>query len=104
MARNADTFASSLKELGKEEEAAAVHLAAVRAEVLGTSESFEKLDQAMEKAQFDSQNSTDLATMEAANAILKDRLSTVEELDAANKDLQNAALDYNLRQASKTNG
>lgn len=104
LAQDADALADSLKELGNEEEAAAVHLAAVRAEVLGTAESFEKLDQAMEKAQLDSQDNMDLATMEAANAILRDRLSTTEELAAANKDLQNAALDYNLRQASKTNG
>ena len=104
LAQDADTLADSLKELGNEEEAAAIHLAAIRAEALGTAESFEELDQAMEKAQFDSQNNTDLATMEAANAILRDRLSTTEELAAAQEDLQNAALDYNLRQASKTNG
>lgn len=93
-----------MKELGNEEEAAAIHLAAIRAETLSTSKSFEELDEAMEKAQFDAQNDADLATMEAANAILKDRLSTTEELAAANETMQNVALDYNLRNLAQTNG
>jgi major membrane immunogen (membrane-anchored lipoprotein) len=45
-----------------------------------------------------------LDAMEAANAILKDRLSTTEEIAAAQEALQNAALDYNLGQMSRTNG
>lgn len=104
LAQDADALADSLRELGNEEEAAAIHLAAIRAEASGTSESFDELSQAMDKAQFNSQNNADLATMEAANAILKDRLSTTEELAAANEDLQNAALDYNLRNLAGTNG
>ena len=45
-----------------------------------------------------------LTTMEAANAILKDRLSTTEEIAAANEAMQNAALDYNISQMSRTAG
>lgn len=104
LTQDADALANSLKELGNEEEAAAVHLAAIRAEASGTSESFDELSQAIDKAQFNSQNNADLATMEAANAILKDRLSTTEELAAANEDLQSASLDYNLRNLAGTNG
>lgn len=104
LAQDANALADSLKELGNEEEAAAVQLAAIKAEALGTSESFDELGQAMDKAQLSSQNSADLATIEAANAILKDRLSTTEELAAANEDLQNASLNYNLRNLAETNG
>lgn len=45
-----------------------------------------------------------LATMEAANAVLKDRLSTTEEIAAANEAMQGAALDYNISQMSRTAG
>jgi hypothetical protein len=45
-----------------------------------------------------------LDAMNAANAVLRDRLSTEEEIAAAQDTLQSAALDYNLDQMSRTNG
>jgi hypothetical protein len=45
-----------------------------------------------------------LDAMNAANAVLRDRLSTTEEIAAAQETLQGAALDYNLSQLSRTNG
>jgi hypothetical protein len=97
-------LADSLRELGKEEEANSVHLAAIHAENENTTESFNKLEDAIDAANRSMSDQSALDTMKAANDILKDRLSTTEEITAAQEALQSAALDYNLSQASKTHG
>lgn len=104
LAQEADALADSLRELGNEEEAAAVHLAAIRAEANGTAASFNELENALNVANQSMSDQSALDTMEAANAILKDRLSTTEELTAANEAMQSAALDYNINQMSRTAG
>lgn len=104
LAEEADTLADSLRELGNEEEANAVHLAAIRAEANGTADSFNKLEDTLNTANQSMSDQSALATMEAANAVLKDRLSTTEEIAAANEAMQNAALDYNISQMSRTAG
>lgn len=93
-----------MRDLGNEEEAAAVHLAAIRAEANGTAASFNELENTLNAANQSMSDQSALDTMEAANAILKDRLSTTEELTAANETMQSAALDYNINQMSRTAG
>lgn len=104
LAQDADALADSLRDLGNEEEAAAVHLAAIRAEANGTAASFNELENTLNAANQSMSDQSALDTMEAANAILKDRLSTTEELTAANETMQSAALDYNINQMSRTAG
>ena len=104
MAEEADALADSLRELGNEEEAEKVHLAAIRAEANGTADSFNKLEDTLNAANQSMSDQSALTTMEAANAVLKDRLSTTEEIAAANEAMQNAALDYNISQMSRTAG
>lgn len=104
LAQEADTLADSFKELGNEEEAEALHLAVIRAEANGTTASFNELENALNAANQSMADQSALDTMEAANAILKDRLSTTEELTAANEAMQSAALDYNINQMSRTAG
>ena len=104
LAKDADALADSLRELGNEEEAEKVHLAAIRAEANGTADSFNKLEDTLDAANQSMSDQSALATMEAANAVLKDRLSTTEEIAAANEAMQSAALDYNINQMSRTAG
>lgn len=104
LAKDADALADSLRELGNEEEAEKVHLAAIRAEANGTADSFNKLEDTLNAANQSMSDQSALATMEAANAVLKDRLSTTEEIAAANEAMQSAALDYNINQMSRTAG
>lgn len=62
------------------------------------------MENAATRAQQAMSDQSALDAMNAANAILKDRLSTTEEIAAAQETLQSAALDYNLDQMSRTNG
>lgn len=93
-----------MQELGASEQANAVHLAALRAEADGTAENFEILAQAINNANTEINNQSYLDTMNAASDILRDQLSTEEEIAAAREDMKNAALDYNLNQISQVNG
>ena len=97
-------MANSLREAGNAAEADALHLAAVKAEASGVTSDFDALEDAATRAQQAMSDQSALDTMEKANAILKDRLSTTEEIAAAQTALQGAALDYNLSQMSRTNG
>lgn len=104
LAQEADELANSLREAGNAAEADALHLAAVKAEASGVTSDFDALEDAATRAQQAMSDQSALDTMEKANAILKDRLSTTEEIAAAQTALQGAALDYNLSQMSRTNG
>ena len=104
LAKDADTLADSLRELDKIEEANAVHLAAIRTETKGTADSFNELENALDAANQSMSDQSALDAMNAANAVLRDRLSTEEEIADAQNALQSAALDYNLNQISRTNG
>lgn len=90
--------------MGLVEEANAVHLAAIRAEASGAAVDFNNLEDAVTRAQQAMSDQSALEVMNAANAVLEDRLSTEEEIAAAQEARQNAALDYNLSQLSRTNG
>lgn len=104
LVKEAEELADSLRELGREEEANAIHSAAMRAELMDTAESFDHLEDVIDSAQETMSNTASLEVMNTSLKVLQDQLSTAEEIAQAQKDLQGAALDYNLSQASKTNG
>ena len=104
LAQEADELSKTMRELGADEQASAVHLAALRAEAKNTAENFDILAQAINNAQTEMNNQAYLDTMNAANEVLKNQLSTEEEIATAREDMQNAALDYNLNQISQVNG
>ena len=99
-----ESSANSLREANNVAEANALHLAAIKAEASEATSDFDALENAATRAQQAMSDQSALDAMNAANAVLKDRLSTTEEIAAAQETLQSAALDYNLGQMSRTNG
>ena len=92
---DANDIALAMKEAGYEAEAEAIHLAAVRAETLGTAEAYEELAQTIDESSRSMEKQANLNILDASSKVLDEYNISLETIIAKEQELKQAQEDLN---------
>lgn len=95
LAAEAEEIAVAMKDAGMETQGAAVHVAAMRAEISGAAEDFTALDQEIEKAQFETIAQGNLEVIQNAEKVLQSEHKNMEQVLSDQEQLKNAQQELN---------